>query len=1129
MANGHVKYDPTTGSVEAYAPRFRAINPDDFLSTVRAAIVQAGKMQALDSSPGSLQTPVGKLDLGAGTSQFLGKMRENEAVRQIKKDGPDRYFKGKHRSELSPKLKRLYDQVERQKKKSGFKSDLTGGLGRVLDVLSRFNYGSAEAVSRVWHKSMENDDDSWLENLGEAFVDAGEGFVSGVKGKDKTTFGKVIQEMMDSKEALKDGKDPNKVRYGYAELGTGEKIMKGVAGFTFDVLLDPTTYVGVGMIKAGLKAGKGATAAPKEVDNLVSKLVDEYGIEDINGAKMQDPKTGIGHFLNQNAVMGEAASTGSAQAKTARLRDSLLFAKTARATVMAKEFSRLRETLRTQRHSEYMFLDDTVETSQPMLLDVPMTSEEVAQLAKLRMEHGSLSSEIAKTSKQINELKSRLGAAHPEKAPGKKNNVNAPKGEKGVNANNKVDRARPIKAGSTVPTLGVGAKKAIEKQIAELEARKAALQGESKKLSAKIKDEFNGIDAPPELFASAKALVDEHPDIKNLDRQIRNTRDSLRKTEKRNNRKDAKAAKVDKTTPAAKGAKDEAAATERLADLKARREQRIVELMDEALAKIAPDKGTLTAVVRREDDAKILQRLVDATDPASVQAARRELAYRFAEKGDAWLNSIVQHASKHNDGLVEDLRNLTPLKRPGKHTVRKRQLVVQETPTKVHSKAELARIGKHNKALDKEIDDLAAKQADEIAEGIEDQLLEILIRETTPAFKRGLSVKLNMPFTKANSPETAKVLFTLALPDAVSAAVGKYVFRDTFKEGVTRWANFFKSSAGTDPLMNAMRLAYNGAANFRIEEHAKRLRNMWQHVAPAERRAGFRQWLRHGHLIDENTPGPYATLVQQINDEVSAIGRMFSTTYPDGIKITPSDFNAWLPDKMKFAALKGPDTKLPVGSPEWVRASLRHTEEEIDPAELLWHLHIAREKTLVRTAMKDNVVNLFGLERKAQSEQLIQKLIRKGYKEVPEIGGKYFFPPEVADDISKTFDLMKNQRTTNELIRYYDSVLTVYKSTVTMWNPGYHMRNSFGDGFMNYLAGVSGKSGLDSYRYSAKIIKALKGVGPESPVHAALMDINPKSAFATLENKPSTVLWTTKDGRKVTAEEVWVLYNHYGL
>lgn len=1059
-----ITYNPQTGSVGSYEPRFRSIDPDSFMAIVDEARQRAQttlmREQALSTSPNI--TPVGSsFKADKGTRAFLQQMDTNSAVRKIRKDGPDAYFKGKHRSELSPQLRKLYDQVQKQKKESGFKEDLVGGLGRVLDVMMRFNYGSAEATKRVWEKSMESDDDSWLENLGEAFADAGKGWWGGFTGKNKTTFSQVLQRMQDSAQALQDGKDPNKVKYGYAELDGSQKFAKGALGFILDVALDPTTYIGLGAVKVAMGAGKyskNTINITKEIDELGDQLFDGFGVRLPEGFVPggEESKDALKAYLAQgNRLDSLAGLPHNAAARSARLQNAELFASHAKATVMATQTARYRQLITEARQGDFKPVPSVESSvSGPKFMDVPASTEDLAAYHRY--------------TRFVSDNSRARAGLDPQK-----------------------DAAK----------------------IAQLDRELATAQ-------KRFDDYFNVSEINVEALAKTNARVLEHPDIKSLDQQIRVKRDAVRKLSKRPNKTTA----VNKTLAREKAELDE---------LVARREARFVELMEDAAVKVAPDKGTLVSKLRRESDISILRQLANSTVDDGVEHAnvlRRELSYRFAEKGDKWLAGIVQKAGSLSDGLVEDIKNLTPLNRPAKHTIKRRQIVQVEQPKNVPSPSEIAKAEAYNRRIAREIEQSASRQAAEIADGVEEQLWEILVRETTPNFKRGLSVKINMPLLSKNTPQTAKVLFTMQLPDAVVKAVSKYVFRDTFKEGLQRWSNFFKASAGIDPLLNSMRLAYNGGANFRIEEHAKRLRKIFSDVAPANRRAAFRQWIKYGHLVDENTTGPYAELVREINNEILNLTRVFDETYPNGVKVTIADYNGWLPEKMQLQKLNPTDAKnLTQGSPEWLRASLRHLPEDTDPADLLWYMNIAREKVLVRTAMKDNVMALFGLERTADNEKRMNTLIKKyGYKEVPELGNGFVFPPDIADDITKTFDLMKNQKQVNELINFYDKVLTVYKSTVTMYNPGYHMRNSFGDSFMNYLAGVSGKTGYESYQQSAKVIKALKGIGDDNPVYAALMDINPKAAFNSIENAPKTVLFKHR-GKDVTAEQVWVLYNHYGL
>lgn len=104
-------------------------------------------------------------------------------------------------------------------------------VGRIFDVLSRPNYAVAEFV-REWNETGDPDISAALE---------------GLSGKKKTTFSKVLEEA---------GMDNNPQR---AFLGLG-----------LDVLLDPTTYVGAGLVSKLGKLDKTATVAkvPEKPKNL---------------------------------------------------------------------------------------------------------------------------------------------------------------------------------------------------------------------------------------------------------------------------------------------------------------------------------------------------------------------------------------------------------------------------------------------------------------------------------------------------------------------------------------------------------------------------------------------------------------------------------------------------------------------------------------------------------------------------------------------------------------------------------------------------------------------------------------------------------------------------------------------
>jgi hypothetical protein len=136
--------------------------------------------------------------------------------------------------------------------------------GRTFDILSRGNYAAAEGISRAVKASKDKDGTNPLEQI----TEFGKGALAGVEGKKKTTFSKVLKEQ-----------------------GVKNKYVTGIGGLGLDIALDPTTYMGLGLVgKAGqaVKAGekviqhldetekviqksRGSFALPKEAKDLLSR------------------------------------------------------------------------------------------------------------------------------------------------------------------------------------------------------------------------------------------------------------------------------------------------------------------------------------------------------------------------------------------------------------------------------------------------------------------------------------------------------------------------------------------------------------------------------------------------------------------------------------------------------------------------------------------------------------------------------------------------------------------------------------------------------------------------------------------------------------------------------------------
>lgn len=104
-------------------------------------------------------------------------------------------------------------------------------LRSTLDIVSRPNFAVASAVKNI----VDSDPETTFRS----------GLLSGIKGDTKNTFSDVFQEAGWKPETL------------------GGKVAKGVAGFTLDVLLDPTTYITLGVGGGAKLVGKGATTVGK--------------------------------------------------------------------------------------------------------------------------------------------------------------------------------------------------------------------------------------------------------------------------------------------------------------------------------------------------------------------------------------------------------------------------------------------------------------------------------------------------------------------------------------------------------------------------------------------------------------------------------------------------------------------------------------------------------------------------------------------------------------------------------------------------------------------------------------------------------------------------------------------------
>lgn len=135
---------------------------------------------------------------------------------------------------------------------------------KVLDVLARGNYTTASMADEILRQSRAAQNagspiNFWQLDKGKVF---GAG-IEGLEGQSKKTFKDVNNTWENSLSPA------NKE---HLDNTPGGEWGKGVSSFLQDVIFDPTTYMGVGLVKEGITGLKKVVELPKAVKNIVTPV-----------------------------------------------------------------------------------------------------------------------------------------------------------------------------------------------------------------------------------------------------------------------------------------------------------------------------------------------------------------------------------------------------------------------------------------------------------------------------------------------------------------------------------------------------------------------------------------------------------------------------------------------------------------------------------------------------------------------------------------------------------------------------------------------------------------------------------------------------------------------------------------
>lgn len=1047
---------------------------------------------------------------------------------QLRKDnGRDRYVAGKgiKENELKDSKTREYLEQTRaadaEAKALGKEREKSNGLvSRAFDVLSRFNYGSAEAFRRA---GTLEDDKFW--DVGAGF----DGFWEGLKGKKKTTFSDVLKEHDNLK--------------GW---------QRAAVGFGLDVVADPLTWTGVGLVP---KVAGGSNKAVKLLNKTASA---------------------------ENKILETAGSAGNEAARKA-VRDA----------TQAQNLNMPAEAIK-RRHlknltPEGRALYDAVRDSSPNSGGATYAQGLVKKFKKdtkayTRTPLGALGDEGVV--KAVNEAVEREVKDYPtmrgfldKVSPGF--NPSNPTwlawatrwdNKKGSNISlgsdfTSMDKMRALGEKELLNNPNFGAVKFQDpetyvKSIVTHEIGHTVSYAMPSEVVAKIRDRLfkeAGIDdLPPSLkgpdslrLESDKAfdLLNDFPDLPKS--KLNDLPQSALNFIKR-------------------GFKDNF-------------DSLTLNAIEDFLVKKFPDKIKSGEIVdalkqlRLVDDAgnskvnspklfEVAEKLLDSKNIAASRKIRDanlavgKLIHKdisdyattnIAElMAEAWAVSRLQpdKASPIAKWIADEMAANVPKGPTFKETSKILRELADDSvlnSSKFDEVAE-ATINDSVKAANK-------AKSDEIYE----QLLALTARNMSAKVGKQVSVRLGP--TAVGIPKSAEAVELAAKTISSIPFIKKSV--DTFNKA-------FRAKAHIPPGLDHLRAQEVGRSTMLITAHIKELQSIFDSVPKAARHSVM-QALRDNALNGNKIAGGPSAFGNEVGDLVSYTHNqlMALDVSRKNAGLTLKEINAFLGSKhyltVPFSFQKtekviktNPDgtqtlTWNKVGSQQInqnaLYESIMANKNIKDPAEAIYLYSAAVNQAIAKREMWDNISKTHGVP---GDSELAKDLTGKfGWRSVdinPDTKD-WLFPPEIATGMEKINDVFRDARSTGQFIDMFDRSLQTFKSIVTRYNPSFHSRTLLGEMLLGYMGGM--KNMPASYRAAGKVIKGrnqqflggAQGVGPEGVTNptvskaltqAANLKANSGSIGMRLGNDisdGSNLIINHKKFGRLTADKIWHMYLDMGL
>lgn len=295
---------------------------------------------------------------------------------------------------------------------------------------------------------------------------------------------------------------------------------------------------------------------------------------------------------------------------------------------------------------------------------------------------------------------------------------------------------------------------------------------------------------------------------------------------------------------------------------------------------------------------------------------------------------------------------------------------------------------------------------------------------------------------------------------------------------------------------------------------------------------GFNQSERHEafRVAQDLSSAATTAEVQKLSDQIkklmdNLVGQISGTSVLTRAAVDFNELNKWMKrykvgfefTKGKVATSTGQTIDYSKGT-DWVN-SWKTADIKEDPKAFVFKIQQAMEQATREKALFEEIGERFG-------SKVPDKGFRTKVEGHPYIEG-YYFTDDIASQIPRVLRdwNLPSPHYANNLIQLYDRVLSMWKSGVTIYRPGHHIRNMVGDVYLGWMDGVNS---VRPYTLAARVQRSMQGVYKDMSEIDKMVQLGVASKGLSTP-KPGQVLFKNRSGVPFTAEQIGAVAHQKGL